>query len=265
MTKQKLNILLAKTDHLAASFKKGLEDYIKFFKTSQGAFKGEKKTYDPRSGTIDSPSERANKLVVSTVNEKLNWLEESSKDYIDALFSQERTNASGKATAELFVEGKSFGTFTSLELLKLKSLLEKGDFVGVYENIPVRNDDEQWNSSTAEMYKGRDIFESPEQKGTKKSITKESYILTDPNISKLDGAKYTPQLASKDTVTELGDYTYQKFSGEWSHRERASVLKRRTILLGAVIEALKIANEVEVVESTLTSDKIFGYLHKGTI
>lgn len=63
----KLNVLLAKTDHLASVFKKGLEDYVKFFKTSQGAFKGEKKTYEPKPGTIDLVNERSNKLVVTTL------------------------------------------------------------------------------------------------------------------------------------------------------------------------------------------------------
>lgn len=42
----KLNVLLAKTDHLADVFKKGLADYVTFFKKNQGSFKGEKKTYD---------------------------------------------------------------------------------------------------------------------------------------------------------------------------------------------------------------------------
>lgn len=264
MTKQKLNILLAKTDHLAASFKKGLEDYIKFFKSSQDAFRGEKKTYDARPGTIDLPSERGNKLVVTTVEEKLQWLEESAKEYLDALFSQEKTNASGAATALLIVEGKTVGTFTSLELLKLKSLLESGNFLGVYENIPVRSDSEQWDKTSNEMYTNRNIFESTKVLGTKKTTTKESYILQDPNIAKLtDQSKYTPQVASKDTISDLGDYSFQKFTGEWSHRERAEVLRRRSVLLGAVIEALKSANEAEVIKSDLTAEKIFGYLHKG--
>lgn len=265
MTKMKLNTLLAKTDHLSSTFKKGLEDYIKFFKTAQGAFKGEKKTYAPKPGTIDVPSERSNKLVTTTVKEKLDWFEESSKEYIDALFSQEKTNASGLATSDLVVEGKSLGTFTSLELLKLKSLIEGNDFKSVYENIPVRNDDEVWTKSGNEMYAGKEIFENEINQGTKKSIIKESYILPDPNISKLDGAKYTPQIGSKDNVTELGDYSYQKFTGEWSHRQRAEVLRRRTILLGAVIEALKIANEAEAVQSDMTATKLFDYLHRGTI
>jgi hypothetical protein len=260
----KLNVLLAKTDHLASSFKKSLEDYTKFFKTSQDAFKGLQKTYTPRANTIDSPSDRGVQLIVTTVDEKLKWLEDNSKEYIDALFSQEKTNAIGKATALLVVEGKTWGTFTSLELLKLKSTLEAGGLLAVYENIPVRPDNEQWEKATVEMYATREgVFQSKELGGVKKSVMKESFILPDPNIDKVKNGTYTPQIAQKDTVIDLGDYTFQKFTGEWSHRQRAEVLRRRTILLGAVVEALKVANEAEAVQSDLTSDRIFAYLHRG--
>lgn len=262
----KLNVILAKTDHLASSFKKTFEDFTKFFKTSQGAFKGERKTYEVRPGMIDLPSERSNKLVVTTVDEKLEWLENNSKDYVDNLFAQEKTNSSGAANAPLTVEGRVIGTFTSLELLRLKSLLESGHIVGMYENIPVRNDDEEWAKTEAEMYSGREIYESNKQQGVRKATTKESYILPDPNLASLkDGKSYTPIVASKDTVIEVGEFSFQRFSGEWSHRQRAEVLRRRTILVTAVVEALKVANEVEIVPSGLTSELIFGYLHRGNI
>lgn len=263
MTTTKLNVLLAKTDHLASVFKKGLEDYVKFFKASQGAFKGEKKTYEPKPNTIDLPSERANRLVVTTVEEKLKYLEESSKEYIDALFSQEKTNASGIAKAKLSVDGIALGEFTSMELLRLKSLLDSGTIKDVYENIPVRNDDESWTKTTNDMYAARNIFESSQRTGVNKSVMKEAYILPDPNIGKTEGGKYTPQIATKDTVIELGDYTFQKFSGEASHVERAGILARRSKLLTSVIEALKVANDVESVPSEMTAAKIFDYLHRG--
>ena len=263
-SKLKLNVLLAMTDHFASVFKKGMEDYVKFFKSSQGSFKGEKKTYEPRAGTIDAPNERLNKLVVTTVGEKLKWFQDNAKEYVDALFSQEKTNASGVAKANLSVDGVDFGELTSMELLRLKTLLEGGAFKDMYENIPVRNDDENWAKSSNDMYANRDIYESNPRSGVMKSVMKESYILPDPNISKMsDVTKYTPQIAHKDTVLELGDYTYQKFSGEASHVERANILARRSRLLAAVIGALKVANEVEAVPSTLTSDKIFNYLHAG--
>lgn len=259
----KLNVLLAKTDHLATVFKKMIEDYLRYFKASQGAFKGEKKTYSPKPGTQDIPSERGNKLVVTTVDEKLKWFEENSKDYIDALFSQEKTNASGAAKAQLVVDGVTFGEFTSMELLRLKSMLESGILKEMYENLPVRNDDEIWNQTKNDMYRNRNIYESDELSGTRKSIMKEHYILQDPNIGSMKDAKYTPQVGVKDTVIELGDYTYQKFSGEASHLERANILARRSRLLTAVIEALKIANEVDAVESQMTAEKLFNYLHRG--
>lgn len=261
----KLNVLLAKTDHLASVFKKGLEDYVKFFKTAQGAFKGEKKTYEPKPNTVDLPGERQNKLVVTTVEEKLKWLQDNSKEYVDALFSQEKTNASGVAKAQLIIEGQSMGEYTSMELLRLKSLLEGGTFKEMHENIPVRNDDENWTRTSAEMYSGRNVYESSQKVGVHKSVMKESYILTDPNIGKTDGGKYTPQIATKDTIIELGDYTYQKFSGEASHVERANILARRSKMLVAVIEALKVSNEVDSIPSEMTSDKIFNYLYEGKL
>jgi hypothetical protein len=265
MTKiTKMNALLAKTDYLAKTFKAIQVDYIRFFKGSQGSFLGERKTYVPKEGTIDIPSERKHVKVATTVNEKLEYLSENSKEYIDALFAMEATNASGNAKAQLLVDGVDFGTYSSLELLRLKSILDHGDFEGMYANIPVRSDSEIWVPTTNEEYEGRDIYETERQEGTKKSTQKESYILPDPNITNMsDASRYTPQIATKDTTIELGDYTFQKFSGEMSHTQRARILQRRSKLLNAVIGALKEANDVEAMESDMTAQKLFSYLHEG--
>lgn len=259
----KLNVLLAKTDALASSFKAMIADYISYFSKNQSDFRGERKTYDPKDGMIDIPSERSDKRIVTTVDEKFKWMEDTSKEYIDALFSQEATNASGTAKAKLIVEGQEWGEFSSLELLRLKSLIENGEMDKLYLSIPVRSDSEVWQPCTQEFYSNRAVFQSPASSGTKKSVTKENYILPDPNITKDNGARYSPQVAIKDTIIDIGDYTYQKYSGEWSHRQRAELLRRKQVLTTAVIEALKMANEVDSVPSGLTSSKIFGYLHRG--
>jgi len=263
----KLNTLLAKTDHLSTIFKGMITDYVKFFKSSQGAFKGERKSYEPKPGTMDVPSERSNKLVVTTVAEKLDFLERTSADYINALFAQEATNAKGIVRAKLEVDGELFGEFSSLELLRLKSLLENGTLKELYENIPVRNDDEIWAPTTNEMYSSRAVYETPLRTGTTKTTVKEQYILPDPNIGKIENAstKYTPMVATKDNTLELGDYSHQRFSGEYTHTQRAEILARRSRLLTAVIEALKVANDVVAVESEMTANKIFSYLHRGKI
>jgi len=265
-TKKKLNVLLAITDHLAGQFKNLVDDYNKFFRQHQGAFKGERKTYTPNPDTVDDPTARGIRLIQTTVDEKITYLEENTGEYINALFSQEATNASGAAKAELKVDGRSFGTFSSLELLRLKSLVEGGSFKSVYENIPVRNDDELWTKADDQAYSGRTgVYASTLIEGSKKTTVKDSYILDDPNIGKLEGGKYTPQVASKDTTVELGKFTHQKFSGEWSHRQRAELLSRKDKFLTAVVEALKLANEAETVESDMTSTKLFNYLHRGEL
>lgn len=109
-----------KTDHLGIQFKATIRDYLQFFKGSQGAFKGEKETYTAKDGTIDQPGKRANKSVITTVTEKLKWFKETQAEYIDALFAQEATNATGTAKTELKVGEISFGILSSLELLRLK-------------------------------------------------------------------------------------------------------------------------------------------------
>lgn len=262
----KLNVLLAKTEHSASQFKKLISDYVAFFKGKQGDFRGIKKTYSPREGTVDEPSMRGNVSVVTTVGEKLHWLEETLEEHINNLFSVEATNASGTVKAKLVVDGVDFGELSSLELLRLKSILETQDLEQLYANIPVRSDSDIWKLTEDTQYVGRNIFESPRQEGIKKSITKTSYILSDPNVQYLkDTSKYVPQVASQDTVLELGDYTVQHFTGESTHRDRAEILKRRSKLLGAVIEALKVANEANSISSSVTAEKIFGYLHRGRI
>ena len=264
--KIKLSVLLAKTEHLAAKFKGSIKDYLSFFKNKQTDFKGEKKTYVPKPNTVDETNRRGNKLVVTTVKEKLDYLKDTNKEYIDALFAQEATNAAGTAKAELTVDGKSFGTYSSLELLRMKSMIENGEIEQMYAAIPVRNDDEEWKKTSDEQYKNRDIYESNKSEGIVKTTVKEPFILTDPNISSLkDTSSYKAVTAQRDTILELGDFTHQKYSGEWSHRERAELLGRRSKLLTAVIEALKTANDVEAVESQMTADKLFDYLHEGKI
>lgn len=261
---KKLNVLLALTDQLRYVYKNMVKDYTVFFNKSQGAFKGEKRTYTAKEGTIDDPSKRGIMLVQTTVTEKFNYFIENSKEFIDALFSQEKTNAMGLATANLIVEGKDWGTFTSLELLRLKSLLESDDLgkiEGMLMTIPVRSDAEVWKESKDDDYTEREVFETELFTGVAKTTQKTPIVLKDPNLNpdKLP-ANYQSAVVSQDTILELGDYTKQNFSGEWSQRQKALTLQRRTILLTAITKALKEANECDVSKSDLTADRIFGYL-----
>lgn len=264
---KKLNVLLAITDALKGKYKRMVEDYTKFFNTSQGSFLGEKATYVQKEGTVDEPSKRKYVKVVTTVDEKIDWFINESKEFVSALFAQEKTNASGIAVANLVVDGHDWGKFTSLELLRLKSLLESGDsgnLEHLLSNIPVRPDSQIWNKTTSEEYSGREIYESPLLSGVSKTTVKEEYILEDPNISKLTNpSSYTPKTSVRTVTMDVGDYTNQTFNGQWSHRQRAGALKRRNDLILGVTAALKECNDCAIFESDLTAERIFGYIFRG--
>lgn len=263
----KLNVLLALTDALRAKFKHMVADHTVFYSKSQGAFLGEKNTYTPKEGCADEPSKRSYVKVVTTVDEKIAYFIKESGPFIESLFSQEKTNAMGLAKAELVVNGESWGEFTSLELLRLKSLLETkdlGDLESLLSVIPVRPDSKVWNKTTFDEYSGREVWETPMVSGISRTSDKTEYILEDPNlVGKTLPAGYQPKTAFKTAIREVGDYTIQEFSGQWSHRQRAMALKRRSDLIIAVTQALKECNECEVVKSTLTSEKIFGFIFNG--
>lgn len=253
---KKMNTLLATTSGGQAHFKAAVRNYAAFFKGNQGAFLGERGTYEAMPDTVDEDSRRRNISVQTTVDEKLQWFKDANREFLNELFTVELTNASGTAVAELSVDGDSWGPLSTLELLRLKGLLEDNNFITMMSQIPVRSDAEQWTTTSEEQYSGRKgIFEGPLQLGQSRTTVKESYILPDPNVSKLkDGVEYKPQIGQKHTVEVLGDYTHQRYSGEWSQRQRAELMQKRNVLYKAVIEALKVANDVEVkVESKLGS------------
>jgi hypothetical protein len=259
----KLNTLLAKVESSTPVFRKLITDYKTFFEKKQGEFQGVRKTYTAKDGMKDEPSERQFVRVITTVDEKLQYLEKTATDHLNNVMAIEATNASGVAKVELIVEDISFGKLSSLELMKLKSIIEKEGLEPMYAALPVRSDSVIWNFTTDEMYIDRVIFETQKQSGVKRSIEKEEYILEDPNLKNMtDISRYTPVKSVRNIPIDLGDYTLQHFSGEETHRYRAGILARRSKLLEAINAALKEANDVQIVKSEFEASKLFAYLHE---
>lgn len=257
----KMNALLAKVDNAASVFKKQVQEYLKFFDNKQGAFLGERQTYDPKEGVVDDPSKRKHLQVTTTVREKLDYFKAQAADYFDNLMNVEKSNASGVIKANLIVDDEDWGEFTSLELLRLKGFLEAQGFVGMLNTLPVRSDSVSWALSSDPDHQGRDIFQTPLVETTVRTTEKEQYILDDPNLARLkDASSYKPQIAVRTTVIELGEHTRQMYSGEITHVQRAKALERRSKLYQAVIVALKEANENFPVESTLKYERVHGYI-----
>lgn len=259
-----MNTLLAKVEHGAASFNRMVGDYFAFFKNKQGMFEGIKKTFKPREGYQEDARYMGTTKVATTVDEKLQWFEENAVPYLKNLFSIESTNSKGAKKVELKVGNVSFGFLTALDLMRLKTVLTKKEWEEMYNNIPVRSDAEVWEPCTDGEYAGREIFQTPMQTGVTRTTESEEVILKDPNLdpAKLP-ANYNAKTTIKKRTVETGDYTLQKFTGAWTQRQRAELLRRRSQLLAAVIEALKEVNDVESEDPNLDVEGMINFLHYG--
>ena len=259
-----MNTLLAKVEHGAASFNRMVGDYFAFFKNKQGMFEGIKKTFKPREGYQEDARYMGTTKVATTVDEKLQWFEENAVPYLKNLFSIESTNSKGAKKVELKVGNVSFGFLTALDLMRLKTVLTKKEWEEMYNNIPVRSDAEVWEPCTDGEYAGREIFQTPMQTGVTRTTESEEVILKDPNLdpAKLP-ANYNAKTTIKKRTVETGDYTLQKFTGAWTQRQRAELLRRRSQLLAAVIEALKEVNDVESEDPNLDVEGLINFLHHG--
>lgn len=264
MNKMKMNTLLAVADQKMTRYTAMISDYLNFFKKEQGQFKGIKKTFTAREGFVDQPNMRENKSIVTTVDEKMNWFIERSVEYLDDQFTIDSTNSKGAEKVELIVDGVSFGNLTALELMRLKTIITNSTLENLFKEIPVRSETEYWGESENLEYSGRNVYETRVIEGTTKTTTKSARILPDPNIDKLkDTSKYIPQVVQDEKQEITGDYTIQSFSGEWSHRKRAELLRRKSLFLDAIVKALKEVNDIEVVKSEFNSGKMLQYIING--
>lgn len=252
---KKLSVLLGLRDKTEKNQQHMLDDMLQKFKNKQGLFKGERRTYDPIDGFADEPSKRGFTAVSSTVKEQLDWYKKYSADPFKVTFSVEKTNAGG-ITADLVVGGKNWGPYSTLELLRLKSILD-GKLRAMINELPIRKETVIWGPTQDANYSGRDIFESPLDTGFAQTTLKEDYILHDAQHSAETPRQ--PQVANKSTKANIGKYTIQEFSGEFTNKQRADLQVRYDMVYTAVIEALETANNAEVQESDL-GDQVLNFL-----
>lgn len=257
----KMNVLLAKADHAQAVYNKAIVDQVRIFKNNQGMFKGIKKTYEPREGYTAEDKYIADTKVGSTVKEQFDWLTKTINNFWNLQFAEEATNSAGAPKVELVYDGISFGEVTALDLMRLKSLLSSREFKALLESIPVREDNKVWNPTHNVIYKDREVYETPLISGVSKTTEKEEVILKDPNLdpSHLPN-NYNAKTTIRSKVVEIGDYTIQNFSGEWTQEQKAKALRRLSGLYGAVVSALKEVNDMETLPPNVHVESLTSYI-----
>lgn len=265
-----MNTLLGVTDHAQAVANKEVSEYTSLFKNKGGQFIGELKTYEPHEGYPDKPAEHVNRTVASTVSEQFDYML-NDKDphcgalpkYLKLLFQIEATNSIGAKSVPLIVDGVNLGSLTAVELMRLKNVLTSTNLDEMLKNIPVRSDSKRWTRAGGD-YSDREVYESDVIRSVDRTTIKTQEILKDPNIDPSNiPANYRSTVVERAQIVEMADQTRQEFTGEWSQTQKAYLLSRKSLLLNAVIAALKEVNDIEASPANLDVDAMLKYLFFG--
>jgi hypothetical protein len=252
---KKQSVLLGLREKLEKSFSGMLDDFLSKFKNKQGIFQGWNKTYDALEGFADDPTKLSFQKVSGTVSEELDWFKKYTADYFKTVLSIEKTNATG-IKSELVVSGKSWGEYSVLELLRLKSILD-GKLRAIIGELPIRDEKVIWNKTSKDYYGNRDVWETPVVEGFTKTTLKRTEIINDPHIK--DSPNRPPVGVQIETQVNIGHFAEQKFSGEITMLQRAEILVKYDQLYNGIIEALENANNNESLESDL-GEKFIEYI-----
>ena len=244
---KKQAVLLGLREKLEKTFSGMLDDFLQKFKNKQGIFQGWNKTYDALDGYADDPTKRSFQKVSGTVHEQLEWFKKYTLDYFNTVLSIEKTNSTG-IKSELVVSGISWGEYSVLELLRLKSIMD-GKLKAIISELPIRDEKVLWSKTTKDYYGNRDVWETPNIEGFTKTTLKRTEIINDPHIK--ESPNRAPVPVQFETQVNIGHFAEQKFSGEITMLERAEILAKYDQLYIGIIEALENANSVETVDSDL--------------
>lgn len=244
---KKQSVLLGLREKLEKTFGGMLDDFIQKFKNKQGIFQGWNKTYESLEDFADDPTKRSFQKVSGTVKEQLDWFKHYTKDYFDTVLSIEKTNATG-ISADLVVAGKTWGQYSVLELLRLKSIMD-GKLKAIIGELPIRDEKVIWNKTTKDYYGERDVWETPTVEGFSKTTLKRTEVVNDPHIK--DAPNRPPVAVQIETQVNVGHFTEQKFSGEITMLQRAEILAKYDQLYNGIIEALENSNNIDAQESDL--------------
>lgn len=252
---QTLSVALGLRDRLSKTMSNMFSDMIQKFTNKQAMFRGQRRTYVPEDGFADDPSKRGYTHVESTMEEQLKWFKEHSREYFKNTLSIEKTNSTG-IVVELQVGDEVWGKYSTLELLRLKSILD-GQMKHFISEMPTRKESQIWTRTSDPNYAGRNVFETELLQGYSKTTLKRTEIVSDPHIK--DSPTRPPVTQQIETQVNIGKYTTQDFSGEMSIREKADILVKMEKVYQGVVRALEKANGAKVEESDL-GDRFLDFL-----
>ena len=242
---KKLYQHLAGESEIASGYNKIVTESVKAFE-SEGLFTGLVKEYTP-AAEGGTPLDKQEKLVVTTVPERLDWTKGFVVDLIDHELIRDLSNQ--KAVADLVINGKTIATgLPATFLLVLEKRLTA--LRGVYEGVPVLDASKPWVAAPGlvNQFLYGPVVTNRTEKKTKPVVL---YAATD---------KHPAQVKEVTEDIHVGKFEQVNFSGAVTTATKAKYLGNLDLLIAAVKAARMRANDVEVVERSI-GEALFGFIN----
>lgn len=249
MGDNQLHQLLAVEQEISRQSKDIMTETFNTFTKKADHFDGVQKLYKPYDEDGEKIPDEI-KEVVTTVSEKLDYAKKIVIRALDGTISKEETNASGKARANLTVDGVDFGDLSATSLIALANILK--DIRAEYLGIPTLDPTRTWSKADTT---GRMLYETPVEVKFRAVKTKVPLVMAPATD------KFPAQVQVLDADKQIGKYETVYRSGRLTPTEKSNLLEKIDNLVYAVKRAREKANQTEVVQVNL-GKKIFDFIHK---
>jgi hypothetical protein len=219
-------------------------------------FLGSNKTLEMKDDNrvFEAAAGSEHKELTTTVDDKLDYVEESGVDYLDALFQKELSNQ--EARADLVIDGVTVATGLPATFLlgmedRLKLIRE------MYQAIPTLQPGINWE---LDEDKGKGIYVAKPDSVTEKTeqVIKYTTVATATD----NHAEQVRESPSRDVI---GRYTSRTWSGMITPAKKSDLLARLDVLQRAIKQARQRANQVEVPVGKHIAADLFKYLREGKL
>jgi hypothetical protein len=243
----KLYSLLAIATEKKKDFASMLAEIQNLFISKKHKFEGKDKIYTPYDPESLDIAENEVVRVVTTVKNKLEYFEQFAIDAIDKSIAIEEGNAS--TSADLWIEGISFGQYSPTSLLQLEKYINK--LIALYEDIPTLDNSKKWypDEATGEGYHKTDALTQYRSVKVDKAF-----------VSVPESNKFQAQAERIKVSEQVGTYETVFRSGAITSSSKARMLARLNKVRDSIIEARCKANDVEIGETNIAK-LIFDYVH----
>lgn len=243
----KLHQLLATVGTRDAQATKLIREAAHTFDGKDSHFNGRLKTYHPDDDTQDSIADEKEQVqIVSTVQDKLNFIQKAIINSVDTVIAKEETNSSGQARASLKI-GNNEVTLSATALLALEKRMIQ--LRSVYNLIPTLDPTKVWNYDEDRGY--FKTLPTLRNRLVKKII---------PVVVVQATKEFPAQVKETSTDVKVGHYEEIHYSAKIPVSMKAKILDRIDGLIDAISLARAKANQCDVVENPIMED-IFTYIN----